>query len=308
MQQTSKIFNQYPLDIMVHLKVTLMSREKIKILIRREKRLMKEFYTVGEVSKIFNLPASTLRYYDSIGLLSPWKTGENGYRYYSKAQFEIISMIGFMRSLGTPIRRLTEILNSENTDGIRKELGRYVSEIDDQIARLEKLKTRAARFDRDIEDVSRGADIRIVRTPGFYTIEKAFGDEDELDIDEIFATNSQASDWAFSAGIISTITVENLHAGNFHTYDQYGYLSEEPFPGESKYLGHILPRLCVCGNLKVKTVEHSEADEVYAGMIAYVHEHGYEIAGPAIERNILDIYSGQAYKPTIFFKVYIPVK
>ena len=53
---------------------------------------MKEFYTVGEVSKIFNIPASTLRYYDDIQLLSPWKTGENEYRYYSKAQFEIISM------------------------------------------------------------------------------------------------------------------------------------------------------------------------------------------------------------------------
>ena len=269
---------------------------------------MKEFYTVGEVSKIFNLPASTLRYYDSIGLLSPWKTGDNGYRYYSKAQFEIISMIGFMRSLGTPINRLAEILNSESTDGIRKELGRYADEIDDQIAKLQKLKTRASRFDRDIKDVCKESDIGVVRTPGFYTIEKAFGDEDELDIDEIFAMNSQASDWAFSASIISTITVENLLAGSFHSYDKYGYLSEEPFPGDSKYLGFIAPRLCVCGNLRVKTVEHSEADKIYAGMISYAKEKGLKIAGPAIERNILDLYSGQAYKPTIFFKIYIPVE
>ena len=49
---------------------------------------MKEFYTIGEISKIFNIPSATLRYYDSIGLLCPWEIGENNYRYYSKAQFE----------------------------------------------------------------------------------------------------------------------------------------------------------------------------------------------------------------------------
>ena len=223
---------------------------------------MKEFYTVGEISKIFNLPASTLRYYDSLGLLSPWMTGENGYRYYSKAQFEIISMIAFMRSLGTPISRLTDILNSADIDGIRDELRRYAGEIDDQIANLYKMKERAERFERDIEDACSGRNIRLEQHPPFYTMEKAFGDEDELDIDEIFSTNSQASDWAYSASIISTITPENLSAGNFHTYEKYGYLSEEPFPGESRYLGFIPSRTCLCANLKVNTIEHSEADDV----------------------------------------------
>lgn len=33
----------------------------------------KEFYQIGEVSKICNIPIKTLRYYDEIGLLIPRK-------------------------------------------------------------------------------------------------------------------------------------------------------------------------------------------------------------------------------------------
>ncbi len=268
---------------------------------------MKEFYTIGEVSKIFNLPASTLRYYDDIALLCPWKTGDNGYRYYSKAQFEMISMIAFMRSLGTPIERLKEILNEEDPSGIRNELRRYVCEIDDHIRHLEKLKKKAEDFDRNIAGACKGPDIRIERTPEMFMISKEFGSEDELDTDEIFTANNQASEWATAAGIISTISVEDLLAGNFHNYEKYGYISTDPFPEESEYLEHIPERLCVCGNLCVRSVEHFEADEIYAAMLTFASENGFTAAGPAIEQNVLDMYSGQMYNPTIYFKIYIPV-
>ena len=269
---------------------------------------MKEFYTIGEVSKIFNLPASTLRYYDEISLLCPWKMGENGYRYYSKAQFEMISMIAFMRSLGTPIERLKDILNEEDPSGIRNELGRYVCEIDDHIRHLEKLKKRAKDFDRDIAGACAGPDIRIERTPEMFMMAKEFGSEDELDTDEIFTANNQASEWATNAGIISTISAEDLLAGNFHSYEKYGYISTDPFPGESGYLEIVPERLCVCGNLCVRSVEHFEADEVYAAMLAFASENGCTAAGPAIEQNVLDMYCGKMYNPTIYFKIYIPVR
>jgi len=268
---------------------------------------MKEFYTIGEVSRIFNIPAPTLRYYDSIKLLSPWKKGENSYRYYSKAQFEIISMIIFMRSIGTPIKRLTEILNDDNAGGVQKELKRCREEINNRIAELELLKTKVRVFDDNIKDTCYESDIALVTSPEMYMMSKPFGEADELDIDEIINVTSGATGWANTAGLISTITPENLLAGRFHDYEKYGYISEIPFATSNSYTEVIESGKYVVGNMKIKTVEHYEADETYKAMLDYIKKKGLKIKGPAIERNILDLYCGNRFNPTMFFKVYIPV-
>lgn len=270
---------------------------------------MKEFYTIGEISKIFNVSTDTLRFYHKNGLLVPDTNGENGYRYYSKSQFEIISTILLLRSLGTPINSLKQILNENSAKGIDDELLRNIGEIDNQIKQLTELKERAKLFESNIQDTCYTEEITIQKVPRFWLISKSFGDEDELDIEEILKINVMAKrDWSSLASIVSTITKENLLAGNFHTYEKYGYLSEIECNVQSEYLEVLESRQCVCGNAKVCTLEHSEIDAVYKKMIDYAHSHGYEIAGDAIERNILDLYAGNQTKPTIFFKLYIPVK
>lgn len=269
---------------------------------------MKEFYTIGEVCKIFNIPASTLRYYDSIDLLSPWKSGENGYRYYSKAQFEIISMIGFMRSLGTPIRRLKKILSENGPEGICTELKRNEKEIADRIAELNLLKQKVALYEKNIAETCSSDEVTLQNLPDMYMMSKPFGDRDELDIDEIIKVTRGSGNWADTAGIISTISVLDLLKGNFHTYEKYGYISELPFPVKNRYT-EVLPRgMYACVTMKIRTVEHFEADDAYRRLMGFITEKGLKPAGPAIERNILDICGSDPMNPTMFFRVYVPVK
>lgn len=268
---------------------------------------MKELYTVGEISKIFNIPTPTLRYYDSIGLLSPWTVGENGYRYYSKAQFEIISTIVLLRSIGTPIKKLLSILDGQDPEGIRSELRRYSAEIDVKIENLKHLKKRALQLDAEIEKVISGPSVTLEPVPRFYIVSKAFGVEDELDIEEILHTNKKMSEWIRTAGIISTITPESLTAGNFHCYDKYGYISEQPCPVTSEYLQITEPGLCVCGNMTLATIEHFEADSVYSAIMDYIADKHLQITGPAIERNVLDMYCGHKQNPLMYFRIYVPV-
>ena len=101
---------------------------------------MKELYTIGEVSKIFNVSTDTLRFYDKVGLIKPWKEGDNGYRYYSKAQFEMISTIILLRAIGTPIKKLHHILNQQDASGIEHELLSHMGEIECKINELQCLK------------------------------------------------------------------------------------------------------------------------------------------------------------------------
>lgn len=268
---------------------------------------MKEFYTIGEVSKIFNVPTSTLRYYDSISLISPWEIGENGYRYYSKAQFEIISTVVLLRSMGTSVKKLLVILNENNADGIRSELIKYTHKIDEEIKNLEKLKKKAIQLDHDIKENCYEEKICLETISDYYLMMKDFGDKDELDIDEILNASKKVSEWARTASIISTITKENLYTGNFHEYEKYGYMSETMFPEKNAYTEKYSSRLCVCANMKVSSVEHFEADNVYTAMLKFIKENNLTITGPAIERNILDLYCGNLKNPTMFFKIYIPV-
>ena len=54
---------------------------------------MKWIMTVGQMSKLFNITAETLRHYDRIGLLKPIVDEENGYRYYSIKEMEKLDLI-----------------------------------------------------------------------------------------------------------------------------------------------------------------------------------------------------------------------
>lgn len=65
-----------------------------------------EFFTIREVSKYTNIPISTLRYYDKVGLLSPaFKNDDTNYRYYTPMQIITLKVINHMRHLGFSIRK-----------------------------------------------------------------------------------------------------------------------------------------------------------------------------------------------------------
>ena len=59
---------------------------------------MKEYYSIGEVSKIKDITIKALRYYHKVGILIPkYIDEETGYRYYSIDQFVHIDIIkGFL--------------------------------------------------------------------------------------------------------------------------------------------------------------------------------------------------------------------
>ena len=51
---------------------------------------MEGYLTIGEISKLTGVPISTLRYYDSEGIILPlYKDKKNNYRYYSEIQIPI---------------------------------------------------------------------------------------------------------------------------------------------------------------------------------------------------------------------------
>ncbi|MBE6036587.1 MAG: MerR family transcriptional regulator [Clostridiales bacterium] len=72
----------------------------------------KNYYLIGKVSTLCNVPIKTLRYYDKIGLLVPKYRKDNNYRYYTQEQLLTLFMIRKLRLLGIPIKDIKQIVDS----------------------------------------------------------------------------------------------------------------------------------------------------------------------------------------------------
>lgn len=66
-------------------------------------------YLIKKVSELSGVSVRTLHHYDEIGLLSPQKH-ENGYRYYSENDMEILQTILFYKYLGFSLKQIKELL------------------------------------------------------------------------------------------------------------------------------------------------------------------------------------------------------
>lgn len=64
--------------------------------------------TIGEVSKKFDLPIDTLRYYERIGLISNVNRDKNGVRHYNEENCKWVTYIKCMRNAGMSIETLIE--------------------------------------------------------------------------------------------------------------------------------------------------------------------------------------------------------
>ena len=72
----------------------------------------KNLLSIGELSKITGVHIKALRYYDSLGILSPaYVDPDSGYRYYSFCQKAIVEAIQFCVELDIPLKRFGSYTN-----------------------------------------------------------------------------------------------------------------------------------------------------------------------------------------------------
>ena len=68
---------------------------------------MKNYYKIGEISKIKHVTIKALRFYDRVGLLKPaYVDPETGYRYYSSEQLFQVEMIQYLRRLNVSVAEI----------------------------------------------------------------------------------------------------------------------------------------------------------------------------------------------------------
>lgn len=66
-------------------------------------------FQIGEIAHFFDIPASTLRYWEEMGVLTPSKDQSNNYRAYTIEDLMSISDVIFYKNLGLPLKNIRQM-------------------------------------------------------------------------------------------------------------------------------------------------------------------------------------------------------
>ena len=101
-------------------------------------------YTIGQVSEMFSIPVSTLRYYDKEGLF-PGMERKSGIRKFSDNEIEALRVIECLKASGLEIREIKQFMEwstkGSATYQQRKQLFETrLKKVEEEMANLQKTK------------------------------------------------------------------------------------------------------------------------------------------------------------------------
>lgn len=102
-------------------------------------------HTIGQAAERSGVPAKTIRYYESIGLIPKAARTEGGYRSYSETDVQTLRFIHRARKLGFPVKDVGDLLglwrDRERASGdVRAVAERHLSEVEARIGELESIR------------------------------------------------------------------------------------------------------------------------------------------------------------------------
>ena len=92
---------------------------------------------IKEVQEKLKISSYTLRYYEKMGLIQPYRD-ENGYRNYSEEDIHKIERIMFLRDINVPIEDIKDILNNKVT--FQDVLENHIEKVNTRIESLQYIK------------------------------------------------------------------------------------------------------------------------------------------------------------------------
>ena len=101
-------------------------------------------YDIKDAARYLGIAASTLRYWESEGLVQAGRSAANGYRQYSLHDLIEASEIAFYRELGVPVKELRGY-RALSARGLDEALARTEDDVERRIAELEATRERLAR-------------------------------------------------------------------------------------------------------------------------------------------------------------------
>ena len=253
---------------------------------------MQNRFSIGEMSRLMNVPIKTLRYYDEIGLFKPVEVNrDTGYRYYSTEQFEQLDIIKYLRLLGVPLAEIAAHFTQLRVENFLQLLKRQEKTIDEKIQELQKTRQKFGSRIAELEQALQGTEVGIPvikRYPSRRIIRLQAsvrrGPGLEMMIRKLEKLIGGTHSPIFIGKVGFTVSAENLLQENFQEYSSVFILMEEAMAESS--LSAMLP----AGEYACLLFQgsHNDSTEPYRRLLSFVAQQGRRMHGEAVERAIVD--------------------
>ena len=269
--------------------------------------------SIGELSKICQVSAKTLRYYDEIGLLRPEEINpENGYRYYRVEQLERMLFINRLKSYHFSLEEIKRILGSDEAQAemLCQILSKKKSEMEKQMRQFQNT------LDQLGDDIDRLQEGKSMMT---YMDEIDVGLAD-VPLMNLLSMRSLVRDYEFAdaygtyfgrlfrkiADQQLTMTAPPMVLFHSSAFTPEGMDTEFAVPVEECVKGtrDFQPGLCL------KTVLHGsyrQLPSVYARQCQWAENHGYEGSDALYEVYVTDP-SQVSEESELITEIYFPIR
>jgi len=100
---------------------------------------------IGTAASESGVPAKTIRYYESIGLIPPATRAENGYRHYTPLDVATLKFIQRARRLGFSVKDVGNLLElwqdkDRSSAGVKALALRHIAEVEQRIQELDSIR------------------------------------------------------------------------------------------------------------------------------------------------------------------------
>ncbi len=242
-------------------------------------------FKIGDFSKLSQVSAKTLRYYDGIGLLKPTEIDRfTGYRYYSAAQLPRLHRILALKDLGLSLEQIGRMLNDDlPASQLRGMLKLKQAEIErtiaDEQARLGRVEALLRQIEQEDSTMS-AYDVVIKKVPPLRV----------ASVRDIIPTfNQQGHLWNELEGYLAQHRVTPAgpclalyHDAEYKDHDVDAEVCEPiatALPDAERIRVYDLPAV----ETMACTIHHgpfNTLSQAYHAMMQWIEANGYRIVGP----------------------------
>lgn len=250
--------------------------------------MMKQFYKIGEISKLYQIGPDSLRYYEELGLLQPIR-GENGYRMYGLYDLWRLNVIRDLRRLHFPMEKIQKYMSHRSVTSTKELLTEELSAIESQITALEQLKENVSERLFTLED-AQAQPLGNVIEKNFtarrcHTIKHPFHTDEEMDmlIKQLLNKDKKHLYIIGNNRIGSLLPLEKAQEGRYQEYE--GVFIIDKAGDSTLNAGHYL---------SVSYHGDSHQHKTYfPKLVDYASKHHLTFAGPVLELLWVDIHQAE---------------
>lgn len=251
----------------------------------------KNLFRIGEVSNMFHVSVSTLRFYENSGLLNPeYISPQSGYRYYSAEQFEILNTIRYLRAIDMPLSDIRNFLENRDICSMEEKLRQQkeiVIQKQKELKRIEKKIDHRLHWIQDAQSIALN-EVALVKLPAttIVWVDNPVKIENYLDMEVPIRRldDSDVEAVVFLGKVGVGISQEHLLEQKVENYDGVFLLLDE----EDMYSGKttmLPPSLGVRIRFQGS---HAEAKKQYNILFEYLTKQKLEISGFSREVTLID--------------------